>query len=61
MFMRLVILICFFSSPAVAQNLLMNEGFEEENICTEFIKNCAPEGWISTSLTSNYYFDDVKH
>ena len=61
MVMRLFILICFFSSPALAQNLLMNEGFEEENICTEYIKNCAPEGWISTSLTSNYYFDDVKH
>jgi outer membrane protein OmpA-like peptidoglycan-associated protein len=41
-----------------AQNLLMNGGFEEENICTEYEKNCAPEGWISTSLYADYYFDD---
>jgi outer membrane protein OmpA-like peptidoglycan-associated protein len=41
-----------------AQNLLMNGGFEEENICHEYAKNCAPEGWISTSLYSDYYFDD---
>lgn len=36
----------------------MNGGFEEENICHEYAKNCAPEGWISTSLYSDYYFDD---
>jgi len=36
----------------------MNGGFEEENICLEYSKNCAPEGWISTSLYSDYYFDD---
>jgi hypothetical protein len=41
-----------------AQNLLMNGGFEEENICSEYQKNCAPEGWISTSLYADYYFDD---
>jgi outer membrane protein OmpA-like peptidoglycan-associated protein len=39
----------------------MNSGFEEENICTEYDKNCAPEGWISTSLYSDYYFDDKPH
>ncbi|MFL5811333.1 MAG: OmpA family protein, partial [Flavisolibacter sp.] len=39
----------------------MNASFEDENICTEFIKNCAPEGWMSTSLKSDYYFDDVSH
>ena len=54
-----MLLLCWF--PASAQNLLMNEGFEEENICTEYIKNCAPEGWISTSLVANYYFDDAPH
>jgi outer membrane protein OmpA-like peptidoglycan-associated protein len=36
----------------------MNGSFEEENICTEYTKNCAPEGWIATSLWGNYYFDD---
>jgi outer membrane protein OmpA-like peptidoglycan-associated protein len=50
-----------FSFRSQAQNLLMNAGFEDENICTEFIKNCAPEGWISTSLKSDYYFDDRRN
>ncbi|OQP51834.1 hypothetical protein A4H97_26900 [Niastella yeongjuensis] len=40
-----------------AQNLLANGGFEEENICTEYKENCAPEAWIATSLYANYYFD----
>jgi outer membrane protein OmpA-like peptidoglycan-associated protein len=44
-----------------AQNLLMNGGFEDENICTEYEKNCAPEGWISTSLYADYYFDDAPN
>jgi outer membrane protein OmpA-like peptidoglycan-associated protein len=46
---------------AYSQNLLMNPGFEDENICTEYIKNCAPEGWISTSLWGDYYFNDPKN
>lgn len=40
-----------------AQNLVANGSFEDENICTEYQKNCAPEAWIATSLWSNYYFD----
>jgi outer membrane protein OmpA-like peptidoglycan-associated protein len=44
--------------PAHSQNLISNGGFEDENICTEYHKNCAPEAWIATSLTANYYFDD---
>lgn len=36
----------------------MNGGFEDENICSEYNKNCAPEGWISTSLYADHYFDD---
>lgn len=39
----------------------MNVGFEEENICAEYQKNCAPEGWISTSLFADYYFDDAPN
>jgi len=57
-FLFIILLIPQFSS---SQNLLMNGNFEEENICTEYIKNCAPESWISTSLKSDYYFDDVKN
>jgi outer membrane protein OmpA-like peptidoglycan-associated protein len=41
---------------AHSQNLLVNGGFEDENICTEYEKNCAPEAWIATSLYFNYYF-----
>lgn len=44
-----------------AQNLIPNGGFEDENICTEYSKNCAPEAWIATSLRANYYFDDSPH
>jgi outer membrane protein OmpA-like peptidoglycan-associated protein len=47
---------CFVYEVVFSQNLLLNGGFEEENICTEYIKNCAPEAWIATSLYFNYYF-----
>lgn len=58
--MKSLILLLFCGLPFFlpAQNLLMNGGFEEENICLEYAKNCAPEGWISTSLFADYYFDD---
>ena len=55
----IILILCPVFLPA--QNLLMNGGFEEENICQEFEKNCAPEGWISTSLFADYYFDDAPH
>lgn len=60
---RRFLLLWLFSFPLLlsAQNLLMNGSFEEENICQEYSKNCAPEGWISTSLYSDYYFDDKPH
>lgn len=58
-----LLLLWVFSFPLFvgAQNLLMNGGFEDENICAEYQKNCAPEGWISTSLYADYYFDDAPH
>ncbi len=60
--MRFLLLIAMsFPLSLCAQNLLMNGDFEEENICTEYEKNCAPEGWISTSLYADYYFDDDVH
>jgi outer membrane protein OmpA-like peptidoglycan-associated protein len=43
---------------AHAQDLIPNGGFEDENICTEYSKNCAPEAWTATSLRANYYFYD---
>jgi outer membrane protein OmpA-like peptidoglycan-associated protein len=44
----------------VAQNLLANGGFEDENICTEFHINCAPEAWICTSPSFIFYFKDQR-
>jgi outer membrane protein OmpA-like peptidoglycan-associated protein len=62
--MRLIIVLCLLGwagMQAGAQNLLVNGDFEEENICTEYGKNCAPEGWIVSSLQSQFYFDDEKN
>jgi outer membrane protein OmpA-like peptidoglycan-associated protein len=53
----ITILLLLIQKQAVCQNLLANGGFEDENICTEYSKNCAPEAWIATSLRSNYYVD----
>jgi outer membrane protein OmpA-like peptidoglycan-associated protein len=39
---------------------LVNVGFEEENICSEYKVNCAPEGWIYTVPSFIYYFDDQR-
>jgi outer membrane protein OmpA-like peptidoglycan-associated protein len=50
------LLLFFFSNHGLSQNLLVNGGFEDENICTEFHVNCAPEGWISTADTYNNFF-----
>jgi len=59
--MRFILIIGIFLfavAPVLhAQNLVSNGSFEDENICTEYQKNCAPEAWIATSLYSNYYFD----
>jgi outer membrane protein OmpA-like peptidoglycan-associated protein len=57
---KLFVLICL-PFLASSQNLLPNGSFEDENICTEYGKNCAPEAWIATSLRANYYFDDQAH
>src|SRR5882724_1572188 len=49
----------YLTSLARSQNLVANGGFEDENICTEYQKNCAPEAWIATSLWANYYYYDA--
>lgn len=54
------LLLLLLASTGSAQNLVPNGSFEDENICTEFIKNCAPEAWMASSLRSNYYFDEVS-
>jgi outer membrane protein OmpA-like peptidoglycan-associated protein len=57
---RVFLLVLLFPFAARSQNLVLNHSFEEENICTEYVKNCAPEGWIASSLYSNYYFLDPQ-
>jgi outer membrane protein OmpA-like peptidoglycan-associated protein len=59
--MKYELIICYCLLVGIhglhAQNLVANGSFEDENICTEYQKNCAPEAWIATSLYSNYYYD----
>jgi outer membrane protein OmpA-like peptidoglycan-associated protein len=54
----LIISLLVFPLSLSAQNLLVNGGFEEENICSEYQVNCAPEAWIYTMPSYNYYFKD---
>ena len=44
---------CFSQS-----SLLLNGGFEEENICTEYKVNCAPEAWLTNDDVFNNYYKD---
>lgn len=46
------------SQQTSAQELIANGDFEEENICTEYKINCAPEGWMSTSNGFSNYFKE---
>jgi outer membrane protein OmpA-like peptidoglycan-associated protein len=41
-----------------SQNLVANGSFEDENLCTEYQKYCAPEAWIATSGWANYLFKE---
>ena len=54
-FFLLVPFFCF------SQSLLLNGGFEEENICTEYKVNCAPEAWLTNDdVFNNYYKDPAR-
>jgi outer membrane protein OmpA-like peptidoglycan-associated protein len=53
-------LLLIIPSVAFSQNLLLNGGFEEENICSEYKVNCAPEAWIYTVPSFIYYFKDPQ-
>ncbi len=48
-----IIALNLFSSPLFSQSLLLNGNFEEENICTEYKVNCAPEAWLTND--DNYH------
>jgi outer membrane protein OmpA-like peptidoglycan-associated protein len=59
--MRFLVCFVFFLPVSLfSQNLLVNLGFEEENICSEYKVNCAPEGWIYTVPSFIYYFEDQR-
>jgi outer membrane protein OmpA-like peptidoglycan-associated protein len=59
-FFSLLVMLLVMALCSHAQNLVVNGSFEEENVCTEFDKNCSPEGWIISSLQSQFYFDEAK-
>jgi outer membrane protein OmpA-like peptidoglycan-associated protein len=54
----LFLYLSIFYTKGFSQNLVVNGSLEDENICTEYTKNCAPEGWMISTLLSNFYFDD---
>lgn len=53
-YLYLSVLLCPLLS--FSQSLLVNGGFEEENICSEYKVNCAPEAWMYTIPSYNYYY-----
>lgn len=58
--MRYLLLFLLTSNHSFSQNLLVNGSFEDENVCTEYTVNCAPEGWITSSDGFSNYFKDPK-
>ena len=48
------------SFPLFSQSLVLNGGFEDVNICTEYRVECAPEAWISSSNGFANYFKDPR-
>jgi outer membrane protein OmpA-like peptidoglycan-associated protein len=44
--MLLFFFTCVSSFAGFSQNLVVNTGFEERNICIEYGVKCAPEGWF---------------
>src|SRR5688572_7650408 len=54
------VIISFIVFPfhSFSQSLLLNGNFEEENICTEYKVNCAPEAWLTNDDVFNNYFKD---
>ena len=59
-FRVLFIIVLAVQEPGFSQQLILNGSFEDENICTEFTVNCAPEAWISSSDGFSNYFKDAN-
>jgi len=49
-----------FPILSFSQELILNGGFEDENICTEYVVNCAPEAWIANGSALSLYIHDVN-
>ena len=47
-------------APAFAQNLFANPGFEDANVCTEFLARCAPEAWKEANYGRMIYLQNDK-
>ena len=54
------ILFILLSHCFCAQGLVLNGGFEDVNVCTEYKVECAPEAWISSDAGFNNYFRDAN-
>lgn len=52
----LLLILLLLSQRAAAQSLLLNGGFEEPNICAEYRVQCAPEAWLYTLPSFDYYY-----
>lgn len=48
----------FLSMYSFSQNLLANSDFEDENICTEYTVNCAPEAWVTNKDGFSTFIND---
>jgi outer membrane protein OmpA-like peptidoglycan-associated protein len=57
----LLLLLLLCTACGNAQSLLLNGGMEEENICTEYKQNCAPEVWLSTTPNYPYFYEDPEN
>lgn len=57
---RIVILQMLFAN-GYSQNLILNGDFEDVNICTERIADCAPEAWRRTSSSMINYIQSNEN
>lgn len=55
--MRKLISLYLLVFPVISfsQSLLLNGGFEEENVCTEYDAKCAPEAWVHMNGSLDNY------
>lgn len=48
-----------WSLQAGSQGLLVNGGFEDINVCTEYGVECSPEGWMTSGNNLTNFFKDA--